>query len=99
MLTRKLKKHVKQFHTTFNLKPMTQLTPTRKIKRTDTKRRRSVVEEKRQRMSEGHVISNSVLPITPRVQQQTQPLSEEELRRSFDEWMKIVADNVALFFN
>ena len=62
--------------------------------RTQQKRRRSIIEDRRQRISENFNGTNGVSHDTS-MPAQSEP-TEEELRASFDEWMKIVADNVNL---
>ena len=61
----------------------------------DQKRRRSILEDRRQRLSETVSVSLTQSPGT----ETPKTLSEAELRHSFDEWMKVVADNVIMFFS
>jgi hypothetical protein len=70
------------------------VTSSSKSIRSQQKRRRSIIEDRRQRISENFNGSNGVAQDTG-MPAQPEP-TEEELRASFDDWMKIVADNVTL---
>lgn len=63
------------------------------------KRRRSIIEDRRERLSESFQASPgaSALLTTDPESSIPRELSQAELRDSFDEWMKIVADNVMQF--
>lgn len=74
--------------------PISPSKPKNKVKgnQNNQKRRRSIIEDRRTRLSETPTLcAQSPAP------QEPAPVSEEELRQSFDEWMKIVADNASLY--
>ena len=61
----------------------------------DQRRRHSIIEDRRQRLSDSIPSSLTQSPIsTLSGHEAPKTLSEQELQSSFDEWMKIVADNV-----
>ena len=53
-------------------------------------RRKSIIEDRRERISDTFHVSTD----QPSAAALTTALTQDELKRSFDEWMKIVADNV-----
>ncbi len=62
------------------------------------KRRRSIIEDRRERLSESfQAFPGASAPSRDTDSTAPRDLSQAELRDSFDEWMKIVADNVFYF--